>query len=85
MWKRTTRGTHNYHYTLDGRTRLEMLAARLQQTKSFAALTSMTANKRMYTKICQKRAEKVFFQELEAMLCLSVQDALLIRPLAVKI
>ena len=38
----------------------------LQQTKSFAALTSVAANRRMYTKKCQKRAEKV--QELEAML-----------------
>ena len=65
-WKCTTRGTHIYHYTLDGRTRLEMESDTLQQTKSFAALTSVAANKRMYTKKCQKRAEKV--QELEAML-----------------
>ena len=65
-WKCTTRGTHIYHYTLDGRTDLEMESDTLQQTKSFAALTSVAANKRMYTKKCQKRAEKV--KELEAML-----------------
>jgi len=66
MWKCTTRGTHIYHITLDGRTRLEMESDTLQQTKSFAALTSVAANKRMYTKKSQKRAKKV--QELEAML-----------------
>ena len=43
-----------------------MESDRLQQTNSFAALASVVANKRMYTKKCQKRAEKV--QELEAML-----------------
>jgi len=47
MGKYTTRGTHIYHYTLDGRTRLEMESDRLQQTKSFAAPTSAAANKRM--------------------------------------
>jgi len=62
-WKCTTRCTHIYHYTLDGRTDLEMESDTLQQSKSFAALTFVAANKQMYTK---RWAEKV--KELEAML-----------------
>ena len=49
-WKCTTRGTHIYHYTLDERTDLGMESTTLQQTKSVAALRSVAANKRMYTK-----------------------------------
>ncbi len=55
-----------YHYSPDGRTDLGMESDTLQQSKSFAALTSVAAKKRMYTKIYQKRAEKG--KELEAML-----------------
>ena len=59
-----------YHYTLDGRTDLEMKSDTLQQSKSFTALTFVAANKRMYTKICQKRAEK--FKKTRSHACLFV-------------
>ena len=65
-WKCTTGGTHIYHYTLDEGTDLVMKSNTLQQAKSVAALRSVVANKRMYTKKCQKRAEQA--KELEAML-----------------